>query len=83
MVKDDLKNCKGGYIKMIQTKINVEVKVSKNYNSVMLGLSDHPITYFSTGIFTAKVEELGIQLVETAEKILSKVCDDKATDGKG
>lgn len=56
-----------------QTKINMEIKISKNYNTVTLGLQDEPIPSSSEDLFRNSIRQKFIILREEAEMQLSLI----------
>lgn len=63
----------GKGIKMPQIKINIEIKVSKNYNTATLGVQDQPIAYENVEELRKKIKAHGKILREEAEYQLSLI----------
>lgn len=54
----------------MERKVNVEVKLSKNYNTITIGISDEPIKADTEEQFNDSVSALIKQLRETIAKEL-------------
>ena len=57
--------------KMEQQKINVEFKLSKNFNSVTLGIQDHPIVFENEESQRQEIRKIAKILREEVEYQLS------------
>ena len=53
-----------------QTKINIEIKVSRNYNTVTIGISDEPLNSSTEEEFRIEIKKLAAILREEAENQL-------------
>lgn len=53
-----------------QTKINIEIAVSKNYNKVTIGIQDEPLNSITEEEFRAEIKKLAAILREEAEEQL-------------
>lgn len=62
---------------MNSTKINIQVKASKNYNSVTVGIEDHPILFNDPDEFQKHILALGDELNESCKGILANLCADE------
>ena len=60
-------------VKMEQQKINMEFKLSKNYNSVMLGIQDEPIVFGNEEELRQKIRKVARILREEVEHQLSLI----------
>ena len=56
-----------------QTKISIEIKISKNYNTVTLGIQDEPVCSADYNIFRDEIRRLSRLLVEEAELQLTLI----------
>ena len=56
-----------------QTKVNMEIKISKNYNTVTLGLLDEPLPSVTDEEFRKSIRNKFIILREEAEMQLSLI----------
>lgn len=50
-----------------QTKINIEISVSKNYNKVTIGIQDEPLNSITEEEFRNEIKKLASVLREEAE----------------
>jgi hypothetical protein len=50
-----------------QTKISIEIKVSKNYNTVTFGIQDEPVNSITEEEFRNEIRKLAAILREEAE----------------
>jgi hypothetical protein len=53
-----------------QTKINIEINISKNYNKVTIGIQDEPLNSATEEEFRAEIKKLAAILREEAEEQL-------------
>jgi len=53
-----------------QTKINIEIAVSRNYNKVTLGIQDEPLNSSTEEEFRIEIKKLALILREEAENQL-------------
>ena len=60
-------------IKMEQQKISLEFKLSKNYNSVMLGIQDEPIVFGNEDELRKAIRKIARILREEVEHQLSLI----------
>lgn len=60
-------------IKNKQTKINIEIKISKNYNTITLGISDEPLNSETEEEFRAEIKRIAAILREEAEAQLKLI----------
>lgn len=56
-----------------QTKINIEIKISKNYNTITLGISDEPLNSATEEEFRAEIKRIAGILREEAESQLKLI----------
>ena len=56
-----------------QTKISIEIKISKNYNTVTLGIQDEPVYSYEENIFRQEIQKIAKVLREEAELQLSLI----------
>lgn len=59
--------------KMEQQKISIEFKLSKNYNSVMLGIQDEPIVFGNEEQLRQEIRKIARILREEVENQLSLI----------
>ena len=57
----------------MQTKINMEIKVSRNFSTATLGIADEPIDYETEEEFKAKVHLLMDKIRNIASEQLSRI----------
>ena len=60
-------------VKMEQQKISLEFKLSKNYNSVMLGIQDEPIVFGNEEDLRKTIRKIARILREEVEHQLSLI----------
>ena len=60
-------------VKMEQQKISMEFKLSKNYNSVMLGIQDEPIVFGNEDELRKAIRKIARILREEVEHQLSLI----------
>ena len=60
-------------VKMEQQKISMEFKLSKNYNSVMLGIQDEPIVFGNDDELRKAIRKIARILREEVEHQLSLI----------
>jgi len=56
-----------------QTKINIEIAISKNYNKVTLGIQDEPLNSSTEEEFRIEIKKLGAILRQEAESQLKLI----------
>ena len=56
-----------------QTKISIEIKISKNYNTVTLGINDEPVHSYEDEVFRREIQDIFKVLREEAELQLSLI----------
>ena len=56
-----------------QTKISIEIKISKNYNTVTIGIQDEPVYSYEENIFRQEIQKVAKVLREEAELQLSLI----------
>ena len=56
-----------------QTKISIEIKISKNYNTVTLGIQDEPVYSYEENIFRQEIQKIAKVLREEAELQLTLI----------
>lgn len=62
---------------MKETKISIDVKISRNYNTVTLSIHDEPISNATEEDFREGIHKKSTILKEEAEKILSEIQQEK------
>ena len=50
-----------------QTKINIEIKISRNYNTVTIGIQDEPLSSVTEEEFRNEIKKISAILREEAE----------------
>lgn len=60
-------------VKMEQKKINMEFKLSKNYNSVQLGIQDEPILFANEEQLRQEIRKIAKVLREEVEHQLTLI----------
>ena len=60
-------------VRMEQQKISLEFKLSKNYNSVMLGIQDEPIVFGNEDELRKSIRKIARILREEVEQQLSLI----------
>ena len=60
-----------------QTKINIEIKISRNYNTVTITINDEPLNSITDEIFRAEIKAKFKILREEAEYQLNLIGNDK------
>ena len=56
-----------------QTKISIEIKISKNYNTVTIGINDELVSSCDEGTFRQEIQKVAKVLREEAELQLSLI----------
>ena len=56
-----------------QTKISIEIKISKNYNTVTIGIQDEPVYSYDEKLFREEIQKVANVLREEAELQLSLI----------
>lgn len=67
---------------MPQLKINMEIKVSKNYNTITLAISDQPINFETDEELKTAIKTYGKLLREEAENQLLLIGNKEDADKK-
>lgn len=67
---------------MPQLKINMEIKVSKNYNTITLAISDQPINFETDEDLKTAIKTYGKLLREEAENQLLLIGNKEDADKK-
>jgi len=50
-----------------QTKVNIEIKISRNYNTITLGIQDEPLNSATEDEFRGEIKKVAAILREEAE----------------